>query len=247
MLTQKEKNILSFIKPYALEDRKVLMRDNFIDEKIKNMDIDEIRETVLSLGEKGYLCAKEFITGTVMIMEVYQKGIEYDQPADDLNSMPEFSFKRGNFETEVEQKKYKYTTPIEHIKQYNAFEKEEDKKQENEYKREQYEYKKAYEQKIQEVAKNNTNSDNADATSSYYINKNTDYLDIKKMIFADERISEEDQKKLLKLITLIETMTDSNVPLPKGAFIQYDDVICKYPWITDVIGRILMNKYFLAY
>lgn len=128
MLTQSEKNILSFVKPFAIEDRKVLMRDNFIDEKIKNMNIDEIRETVLSLGEKGYLCAKEFITGTVMIMEVYQKGIEYDQPADDLGAMPEFSFKRGNFETEAEQKKYKYTTPIEHIKQYNAFETEEDKK-----------------------------------------------------------------------------------------------------------------------
>ena len=37
MLTQSEKNILSFIKPFAIEDRKVLMRDNFIDEKIKNM------------------------------------------------------------------------------------------------------------------------------------------------------------------------------------------------------------------
>ena len=111
MLTQSEKNILSFVKPFAIEDRKVLMRDNFIDEKIKNMNIDEIRETVLSLGEKGYLCAKEFISGTVMIMEVYQKGIEYDLPADDLATMPEFSFKRGNFETEVEQKKYKYTPP----------------------------------------------------------------------------------------------------------------------------------------
>ncbi len=126
--------------------------------------------------------------------------------------MPEFSFKRGNFETEVEQKKYKYTTPIEHIKQYNAFETEEDKKKENEYKR-QYEYRKPAEYKRPE---NTVNSTNTDAATSYYINKNTDYLDIKKMIFADERISETDQKKLLKLITLIETMTESNVPLPKG-------------------------------
>ncbi len=37
-------------------------------------------------------------------------------------------------------------------------------------------------------------------------------------------------------------MTESNVPLPKGAFVEYDDVICKYSWITDVIGRVLMNK-----
>ena len=242
MLTQSEKNILSFVKPFAIEDRKVLMRDNFIDEKIKNMNIDEIRDTVLSLGEKGYLCAKEFITGTVMIMEVYQKGIEYDQPADDLGAMPEFSFKRGNFETEAEQKKYKYTTPIEHIKQYNAFETEEDKKKEIEYKK-QYEYRRPAEYKRPE---NTVNSTNVDAATSYYINKNTDYLDIKKMVFADERISESDQKKILKLINLIETMTDSNVPLPKGAFVEYDDVICKYSWITDVIGRVLMNKYFLA-
>ena len=245
MLTQSEKNILSFIKPFAIEDRKVLMRDNFIDEKIKNMSIDEIRETVLSLGEKGYLCAKEFITGTVMIMEVYQKGLEYDQPADDLSSMPEFSFKRGNFETEVESKKYKYTTPIEHIKQYNAFETEEDKKQEDEYKT-QNSYAKFEEDKKKDNINTNVNSSNSDNASSYYINKNTDYLDIKKMIFADDRISESDQKKLLKLINLIETMTDSNVPLPKGAFVEYDDVICKYNWITDVIGRTLMNKYFLA-
>ena len=245
MLTQSEKNILSFIKPFAIEDRKVLMRDNFIDEKIKNMSIDEIRETVLSLGEKGYLCAKEFITGTVMIMEVYQKGLEYDQPADDLSSMPEFSFKRGNFETDIETKKYKYTTPIEHIKQYNAFETEEDKKKENEYKK-QYDYRKPVEYKKQEEPVNTANYSDIEAASSYYINKNTDYLDIKKMIFADDRISESDQKKLLKLITLIETMTDSNVPLPKGAFVEYDDVICKYNWITDVIGRTLMNKYFLA-
>lgn len=242
MLSQNEKNILSFIKPYAIEDRKLLMRDNFIDEKIKNMNLEEIRETIVSLDKKGYLKAQVFITDTVLIKEVFQKGIDFDQPKDDLDVMPTFSFKRGNFisnydnvdndEKLSENNCSKFDNN--HSENNDSFDGDSDK----DYKNKDF----TYDKNIDKDSSLRCDFD----SSNYYINQNTDFLDIKKMIFSDERISEDDQKILLKLIVLIETMTDSNVPLPKGAFSEYEDVISKYGWIADFIGRVLVNKYFLA-
>lgn len=236
MLTQNEKNILSFIKPYALEDRKVLMKDDFIDEKIKNMTLEEIRETLVALSEKRYLNAKVFISDTVMVMEVLQKGLEFDKPSDEINSVPSFSFKRGSFIPDS-------------IEDDSCFKRDFDNKIDESSK---YKFEKNYEnynidkkENNDKICNKNICSEDIVDSSSYYINNNTDYLDIKKMIFADDRIAEQDQNTLLKLITLIETMTDSNVPMPKGAFLEYKDVIVKYNWISDVIGRTIVNKFLI--
>lgn len=237
MLTQSEKNILSFIKPYALEDRKVLMKDDFIDEKIKNMNLEEIRETIVALNEKRYLNAKVFISDTVMIMEVLQKGLEFDKPADEIDEIPSFSFKRGSFVSDLDDDNiFKNNIENDQKNSFNSktFNNLENKKEES-----------ICTNSIKDNSSDSEVSVNYSNESTYYINDKTDYLDIKKMIFADDRISEEDQNKLLKLISLIETMTDSNVPLPKGAFLEYKDVILKYVWISDVIGRTIVNKFLI--
>lgn len=259
-MKQKLKELLLFMKPYAIEDRKILLKDDVFDEKIKNMSLEEIKNGLIALDEGGYIKIKIFLNDTVMVMEVLQKGLELmDCNFSEEEEETEFilPWKRKDFKapdnftsnntnqilnkdisatgTEVSSPKKnegKSTLEYSNIKRDDSSDKTSPADYNNKH------------------TKNTGNNfsekyDSSMDISSYYINRKTDYLDVKKMIFSDDRISEDDQKTLLSLIVLIETMTENNVPLPKGAFSKYEDVITKYKWISDVIGRVLVNMYFI--
>ena len=79
MLDTKSKQILSFLKPYALENPIVAISANTIAENIPNSNVDEVENAIKFLSNQGYLVLKKYMGLPTQVYKVNHQGIYFDE------------------------------------------------------------------------------------------------------------------------------------------------------------------------
>lgn len=79
MLDTKSKQILSYLKPYALQNPIVQISSDTITENIPQSNINEIENILKFLREQGYLVLKTYVSLPIEVFKVNHQGIYFDE------------------------------------------------------------------------------------------------------------------------------------------------------------------------
>lgn len=79
MLDSKSKQILSFLKPYALQNSAVDVSSKDIEKNIPNLNLNEIKTALDYLEESGYLTLDRYIGCPLTVGKVTHKGISFEE------------------------------------------------------------------------------------------------------------------------------------------------------------------------
>lgn len=94
MLDNKSKQILSYLKPLALEDPSVFISSDTIVEKIPEISPEEIESILLFLQKEGYLTLKRY-TGILTVHKLTHEGIHFEEFENEHN-VPNQTFNIGS-------------------------------------------------------------------------------------------------------------------------------------------------------
>lgn len=79
MLDTKSKQILSYLKPYALQNPVVGIFSNTIAENIPQSNINEIENALKFLRDQGYLVLRTYVSQPIEVLKVTHKGINFEE------------------------------------------------------------------------------------------------------------------------------------------------------------------------
>lgn len=79
MLDSKSKQILSFLKPYALEHNSLSITADTINENIPSLNINEIKNALNYLRDNDYLKLSKYIGDIYVVMNVTHKGTNFEE------------------------------------------------------------------------------------------------------------------------------------------------------------------------
>lgn len=79
MLDDTSKQILSFLKPYALKDSNVRLDYKFISDNLPNLTDNQILSSLDYLNDEDYIKLLKFVGGNCCVYSVKHKGLVYDE------------------------------------------------------------------------------------------------------------------------------------------------------------------------
>lgn len=80
MLDSNSKEILSFLKPYAIESEHISFTVERIHENLSSLSLNEIGKAIKFLSENNYLISKQYINSTYpIVLDVTSKGLNFEE------------------------------------------------------------------------------------------------------------------------------------------------------------------------